>query len=128
MRYRNKRMGTIAEPSAEVEALNFAHNSDWEEVKEAFDSPSPDEMQIPENKTEEFEDEKQAPENEAETPEAEGEEETLCSPSEQTATSTLNMQTDTLTNDTEKEAKTETDGKPSEKKKGKASTKPPVKN
>lgn len=128
MKYRNKRTGTIAEPSAEVAALNFTKNSDWEEVTETFDSPSPDEMQIPEGEPEAFEDEKQTSENEAETPEAEGKEETLCSPSEQTATSTLNMQTDTLTNDTEQEAPTETDGKPSAKRKGKASSKPPVKN
>ncbi len=107
MRYRNKRTGTIAEPSAEAAALNFAHNSDWEEITETVnaETDSPDETKIPED---------------------EGEEETPCSPSEQTATSQSDTPMNTSENTTEQEAPNENGGKTSAKKKGKAPSKLPA--
>lgn len=89
MRYRNKRMGTIAEPSAEVEALNFAHNSDWEEVAEEINADtdfSHEDEAHEDNPPCEGEICEDDPSIETEITETEGEEETLCSPSEQTAT------------------------------------------
>lgn len=115
MRYRNKRTGTIAEPSAEVAALNFAHNSDWEEVIEEInaetDPPHEPETHDPSDETE-----------------TEGEEETECSPSEQTATSQSDMPMNISEDTTVPEAPNGNGGKPSAKKKGKASSKPPAKN
>lgn len=117
MKYRNKYTETIAEPSAEVEALNFAHNSDWEKVNENFD------IEAPQN--EDFE--AKAPEM-PDIPENEGEEESECSQSEETATFQSDMPMNTSEDTTESQAPTETDGKPSAKRKGKGTSKPPVKN
>ena len=128
MRYRNKRTGTIAEPSAEVAALNFAHNSNWEEVVEEVNAET-DPPHEPETHEEDPSDESETHEEDPpDETETEGEEETECSPSEQTATLQSDMPMNISEDTTEQETPNGNAGKPSAKKKKKASSKPTVKN